>query len=281
MWMTRWAKLWDMSGTVRQPSTELLRVAGVIEKMIDEYRRALRSVAVVGRWEAPQESLALGWLLIRNVEAVAELARRDEVLVTAAWSNTRVAFELSTRIMWILQPADRYEAECRRLSLLGEYQEIEQKLAREVPSQSDLHIRKAEAIKTFREGVMAALPDGYKVSRMPSFLNMLNTLDIPEMYQYYRQGSQFIHGGMYASASYSKDLGSYRRLGDFTLTGDWVLPMRLSWLSLRNAARIILDRLDVTNQAMPQWGELKDHADEAFRALAFYATQPGRRQIDG
>lgn len=278
--MTRWASLWNMSGTVRQPSAEVLRVAGVIEKMIDEYRRALRSVAGMGRWEAPQESLALGWLLIRNVEAVAELARRDEALVTAAWSNTRVAFELSTRIMWILQPSDRHEAECRWLSLLGEYEEIERKLAREVPSQSDLHNRKAEAIKKFREGVKAALPGGYRVSRMPSFLNMLNALKTPEMYQYYRQGSQFIHGGMYASASYSKDLGSYRRLGDFTSTVDWVLPMRLSWLSLRNASRIILDRLDVPKRFMPQWGELKDHADEAFQALAFYATRPGRGQID-
>jgi hypothetical protein len=263
-----------MSGTVRQPSVELLRVAGVIDQMIDEYRRALRSVASMGPWEAPREGIALGWLLIRNVEAVAELARRDEVLVTAAWSNTRVAFELSTRIIWMLQPADRYEAECRWLSLLGEYEEIERKLAREVPSNSDLHNGKAEAIGTFREGVIAALPSGYRVLRMPSFLSMLNALDTSEMYQYYRQGSQYVHGGMYASASYSKDLGSYRILSDFTSTVDWVLPMRLCWLSLRNASRSILDRLEVTEQAMPQWGELKDHADIAFRALAFYATQP-------
>jgi hypothetical protein len=241
--------------------------------MIVEYIRALRSVAVMGRWEAPQEGLALGWLLIRNVEAVAELARCDEVLVTAAWSNARVAFELATRIIWLLHPADRYEAECRWLSLLGEYEEIERKLAREVPAYADSHNEKADAIRSFREGVIAALPSGYRVRRMPNFLNMLKALDTPEMYQYYRQGSQYVHGGMYASASYSRNLGSKRTLGDFTSTVDWILPMRLCWLALRRAAWFILDRLEVPEQAMPHWGELGDDADTAFQALAFYATR--------
>jgi hypothetical protein len=228
----------------------------------------------MGRWEAPQEGLALGWLLIRNIEVVVELARRDEVFVTAAWSNTRVAFELATKIIWMLHPADRYEAECRWLSLLGEYEGIERKLAREVPSHAELHNAKAEAIGTFREGVIRALPGGYRVRGMPSFLNMLNALDTPEMYQFYRQGSQYVHGGMYASASYSKNLGSERNFGDFTSTVDWVLPMRLCWLSLRRASWFILDRLGATEQAMPHWDELGDDADGAFQALAYYATRP-------
>ena len=152
--------------------------------MIAEYVRALRNVAVMGRWEAPQEGLALGWLLIRNVEAAVELARRDEVLVTAAWSNARVALELATRIIWMLHPADRYEAECRWLSLLGEYEEIERRLAREVPSYADRQNEKADIIRNFREGIIAALPSGYWVQRKPNFLNMLEALDTPEMYQF-------------------------------------------------------------------------------------------------
>jgi hypothetical protein len=248
-------------------------VAEVIDQMVAEYVAALRRAAVIGRWEAPQEGIALGWLLIRNVDAVTELARRDEVFVTAAWSNTRVAFELATRIIWMLRPGDRYEAECRWLSLLGEYEEIERKLSREVPSYADRHNEKADAIGNFRERVISALPSGYRVRRIPNFLNMLKALDTPEMYQFYRQGSQYVHGGMYASASYSRNIGYERDLGDFTSTFDWILPIRLCWLSLRKASWFILDRLEVREQAMPNWGELEEHADAAFQALAFYATR--------
>jgi hypothetical protein len=262
-----------MPGSVRPPGAELVRVAEVIDQMVAEYVGALRSVAVIGRWEAPQEGIALSWLLIRNVDAVTELARLDEVFVTAAWSNTRVAFELATRIIWMLHPGDRYEAECRWLSLLGEYEEIERKLAREVPSNADRHNEKADAIGNFRERVILALPSGYRVRRIPNFLNMLKALDTPEMYQFYRQGSQYVHGGMYASTSYSRNLGYNRDLGDFTSTFDWILPMRLCWLSLRKASWFVLDRLEVREQAMPNWDELDEHADAAFQALAFCATR--------
>ena len=46
-------------------------------------------------------------------------------MATAAWSNARVAFELSVRIIWMLQPTDRYEAECRWLAFLKEHEQAE------------------------------------------------------------------------------------------------------------------------------------------------------------
>jgi hypothetical protein len=85
-------------------------------------------------------------------------------------------------------------------------------------------VLQADAIGKFREGVIVALPSGYRVRGMPNFLNILKTLDTPEMYQFYRQGSRYVQGGMYASASYSRNLGSERDLGDFTATVDWILP---------------------------------------------------------
>lgn len=120
-----------MSGAVHAPCAALLGVAEAIEQMITQYCVALRSVAAVGKWEAPQEGLALGWLLIRNVEAVILMARHDEVLVTASWPNSRAAFELSARIIWMLQPDDRYAAECRWLALLGDWEKTERKLVEE------------------------------------------------------------------------------------------------------------------------------------------------------
>jgi hypothetical protein len=249
-------------------------VAEVIDQLIVEYEVALQKVAAVGQWEAPQEGLALGWLLIRNVATVTQLARHDEAFVTAAWSNTRVAFELATRIIWMLHPVDRYEAECRWLSFLEEYERIETTLAREVPSDAELHNDKADAIEKFRRSVIAVLPKGYRPYKVPKFWKMLETVDTPEMYQYYRQGSQYVHGGMYASASYSRNLGTKRTLGDFTSVTDWVLPLRLCWLSLLKASWFILDRLDVPEQAMPNWGALEERANTAFRRLALLAARP-------
>lgn len=261
-----------MSGLIRPPCAELLRVAEAIDQMIDQYVAALRSVADAGRWEAPLEGFAAGWLLIRNVEAVIVMARYDEVLVTAAWSNARIAFELSARIIWMLKPDDPYEVECRWLAFLEENEITERRMAREVNADADFHSRRAEGIRDFRERVISALPSGYQAASKPSFRDMLEALGSPEMYRFYREGSQYVHGGMYASAGYSRNLGGERNFGEFTSTFDWILPMRLCWLSLRNATRIILRRLGVPEGAMPDWHELNNNTDAAFQALASYAA---------
>jgi hypothetical protein len=262
-----------MTDVVRPPCAELLKVAQAIDQMIAQYRMALRSVAAIGEWEAPQEGFTLGWLLIRNVEAVILMARHNEVLVTAAWSNTRTAFELSARIIWMLQPDDRYEAECRWLAFLGEWESTEQKLVQEVPEHADLHTTRAQAIRDFREGVICGLPSGYGPPRMPRFRDILTALDNPQLYRFYREGSRYIHGSMYVGTSYSKNLGTMRKLGDFTSAVDWILPLRLCWLSLREATKFILERLTVPQGAMPDWSEVDERTDAAFQELASYAVE--------
>src|SRR5262249_4973105 len=132
-------------------------------------------------------------------------------------------------------------------------EEVEKKLARDIPESADFHNNSASAIKSFREGVISALPAGYKVKQIPNLLDMLKALETPEMYRHYRQGSQYIHGSMYAATSYSRNLGDARRLGEFTSTLDWIQPMRLCWLSLRRALDFILDRLEIPGEAEPGW----------------------------
>jgi hypothetical protein len=265
-----------MPGIVRPPCTELLTVTEILDQVIAQYLTALRGAAAIGRWEAPQEGFALASLLIRNVEAVIGMARNDEVLVTAAWSNARVAFELSARIVWMLQPDDRYEAECRWLAFLGAYETTEWRIAREAPADSDRHAKRAESIRALRMGIISALPSSYRQARMPNFREILKTLNSPEMYQFYQEGSQYVHGGMDASAKY-RTLGTESILGEFTSTVDWILPMRLCWLSLREATRFVLERLGVPQEAMPNWNELNKNADAAFQSLASYAVRSGEQ----
>lgn len=173
-----------MSQIVRPPSAQLIGVADFIDQAIEKYCSALRQVKSIGHWEAPQEGIALGWLLIRNTEAVILMARSDEVLVTAAWANSRVTFELSARIIWMLQHDDHYAAECRWLAFLLEWEKTEKALARDLPDRADFHNERATAIGNFREGVTKALPSGYRAAAMPNFRDLLTALDNPEMYRF-------------------------------------------------------------------------------------------------
>ena len=102
---------------------------------------------------------------------------------------------------------------------------------------------------------------------------MLIALNTPQMYRFYREGSQYVHGSMYAGTSYSKDLGIMRKLGDFTSTVDWILPLRLCWLSLRESTKIILARLAVPQGAMPNWNEVNKLTDATFQELVSYAVK--------
>jgi hypothetical protein len=247
-------------------------MAEAIDEMIDGYLVALRN-AEAGQWEAPKEGYVLGWLLIRNIQAVIALARQDEILATAAWSNARVAFEHSARIIWMLHPADRFEAECRWLAFLEEYERVERRIGREPSSDAGQRDQRAESIRNFREGVIAKLPAGYRPAKVPSLREMLNTLNTPQMYQLYQVGSQYVHGSMYAATGYSRNLGTERAIGDFTSTMDWILPMRLCWLSLREAAWFILDRLEVPEGSKPDWSALNERADGAFQALISSVAQ--------
>lgn len=257
---------------------ELLRVAQIIEKAIDQYIRALQSISTLGRWEAPIEGWSLSWLLIRNIEAVVDMARHDEVLVTAAWSNVRVVFEQSVRIQWMLEPDDRYEAECRWLALLAEYEKFEGDMAKEAPADGNLHSEREKSIRGFRLGVIDKLPDNYRPAKKPNLRDMLNAINNSDLYRFYREGSQYVHGGMYGSGSYRHNLGNERLTGDFTSTVDWILPMRLCWLSFRNMAIIVLYRLGVTREAAPNWAELTRAANSAFDSLAKAVIANGNKE---
>jgi hypothetical protein len=132
----------------------------------------------------------------------------------------------------------------------------------------------ASATISFREGVIAKLPNGYRPKKgLPNFRDVLTALGNSEMYRFYQEGSEYVHGGMYASRSYSKNLGTRRSLGDFTDTLDWILPMRLCFLSFGEAAKFILDRLGVPPSAMPDWEAINRSSDAAFQALAAHAAR--------
>ncbi|MEU5148432.1 DUF5677 domain-containing protein [Streptomyces yangpuensis] len=206
------------------------------------------------------------------MEAVLLMARTDEAMVSAAWANARCAFEQAVRIIWLLNAADPYISECRWLGLLEDAERFHRLMAEasdrdpSLPN-STMHHEMESSIRLFREGVLGVLPTGYSPKKPPSFEAMLRSMDSAAMYRFYREGSQYVHGSMWGTASYRKNFGVDAEFGDFTSTVDWILPLRLSWLSIRNAGRVLLDRLSEGKGGTFNWDELGRAVGNDFEAL--------------
>ncbi|MYS05793.1 hypothetical protein GTW71_04920 [Streptomyces sp. SID6041] len=257
---------------VRSPRAELVQLADTLDDCVGRFLQARQRTEAGSHWEAPREGWALSNLMIRNVEAVLLMARTDEVMVSAAWANARCAFEQAVRIIWLLNAADPYISECRWLGLLEDTERFHRLMAESSerdPSLPDstMHHEREGKTRLFREGVIAALPPGYSPEKPPSFESMLRSIDSAAMYRFYREGSQYVHGSMWGTAAYRKNLGGAAEFGDFTSTVDWILPLRLSWLSIRNAGRVLLDRLAGGAAVTCDWDGLGRVIDNDFEAL--------------
>jgi hypothetical protein len=215
-------------------------------------------------------------VLIRNVEAVFALAYYEKGYVTAAWVNARAAFELSVRIVWLLFPDDRYQSECRWLALLAEAEKYHYLVASETavssPDTASEHRLHADAIRAFRLDVTNRLPAGYTPDlKVPKMKFMMEDLGVEKLYQYYRQGSQYVHGTSHATTAYRKNLGTMVEWGEFTSLSDWVLPIRLSWLSFKESMRFVIDRHDPSG-SHPDWTSIGHEVDIRFRVFAQQVT---------
>jgi hypothetical protein len=158
----------------------------------------------------------------------------------------------------------------RWIALLREYEEFHDRMARAQDEDIDTaakHLRRASELRGFRTDVEARVPAGYSVpSRVPNLRDMLTEIDSSAMYRTYIEGSQVLHGTMVATESYRRNLGTERKFGDFTAIGDWILPLRLCWLSLKNAARFVVDRVSGGSDAL-DWSSTETEFDTAFEEL--------------
>lgn len=231
-----------------------------------------------GKWEAPIEAWALSNLLLRNVEAVSVLARTDEVLAVAAWANTRNAVDLSSRILWLLQPTNRFDAEARWMALVWEYVRYFERMATQADVDADLSSRFrsiADQVEGFAEGVTERLPPGRSIpTGVPSVKNTLQSLNIPPLYRVYIEGSQYMHGTMRASSAFRSGLGVEKRLGETTSSTDWVLPLRTCWICLWTVADQVLMKLG-KEPGNIEWGELPENLETALIELASNGDQTG------
>ncbi|WP_322751235.1 MULTISPECIES: hypothetical protein [unclassified Frankia] len=231
--------------TVMRPTKQVLVVVDLLEELLGAFLEAGGRPRFEGKWSSHDEAKSLTYLLTRNVEAVMELGRRDLVLISPATSCARVAFEVSTRLTWLLYPEDPYEREARWLSLLAE----EEAYHRYFDQVTDPKASKngiADDLRKFIEAVQDKLPEGVTVpKRIPKLKEMLDEQGRGENYLGYRISSQYVHGTAVTGRHYRKNLGTAVRFGEFTTAMDWMTPLDLCWFSIGVASDLYLKRLGV------------------------------------
>lgn len=180
----------------------------------------------MGRWEADVEAYNLLLLAARHGLSVAMLLAQQKELYTSATVLSRACMEAGAKAIWLVQPDDPYERECRWLAHLAGEINTRKRLGDVMPSE----LKVAEQIAEFRDGVAAALPDGYIVPKgVPKVKNLLEIIDLPEKYLLYINSSQYSHGTHYAGGAFRTGLGTQKLLTNVVRDVDCFLPLATCW----------------------------------------------------
>lgn len=236
-----------MNGVVLEPNEKIRKSAELLEEAVGRFLRARSTFRDFGRFESSIESLNLMYLLIRNVEGCVELARKDLVLLPAAMTLARSAYEIGFKIKWMLDPVDPFEREARWLAHMKSevefYDKLIAKYSKLDEEASDLWNFR-ETIESFRLAVSDKLPGSVsRVSKTPDLFSMMKSLDDERKYLGYIVLSQFAHGSHNATGLYRKNLGTDKSLGEFVEASTWSIPLSGCWYALHSSGSKLLQRL--------------------------------------
>lgn len=234
-----------MNQIIAPPVPAVLEIAELLEAGIKRFLLARDQLPELGKFESDIEALNLFNLVIRNIEALATLARTDLVLYPAAQVLARAIFEISVKTMWLVRSDDFMEREVRWLAHIKEEERAIERLAKISKRDGRASFqRRLRAIREFRTGVTGKLPAGYKeLAGNPSMEQMLQDLGQQHLYGMYIMLAQFVHGGHSATWLYRKGLGVCKKGGEYISTSDWYLPLHAATTALRFPAVFILVQL--------------------------------------
>jgi hypothetical protein len=232
-----------MENIVLQPTPEIEKACDLLELFIKRVLDARDTFPPLGEYESCDESLLLLYLIIRNIEAISALAKKDLILLPSAMNITRSVFEMAIKILWILAPQDVFEREVRWLAQLQTeeqyYDRISQRLGKLGIDNTDI-IKIRDEISGFRLGVTKALPQEYKpLSKIPDFAAMLSAINEEQKYMTYIFLSQYSHGTHKATGLYRKGLGTKKEFGEFIKPKDWGVVISVCWYCLAKTSERI------------------------------------------
>ena len=257
---------YEHEGTALPITPELQEITEYLEVIIDRFDHIWGEEIRPQnpRFESHTASVFMMWLLMRQVESVICLARRDLILLPGALPIARTAFETGIKILWMLDPDDPYEREVRWLTYLKTEEDFHRKLGKEIGNTKH---DEAESIRDFRVRIEGLLLNKYKLyKQLPNFRQILQEIGEERKYSLYIMLSQYNHSTHAATSLYRKGIGRSVEVKDITSSGDWKIPLSACYFGFASAGCRIIQR----------WGEdpnkllsddLKRKIDAAFNKV--------------
>jgi len=223
------------------PIEPIVQAADLLDKTVQRFLDARRTIPAMGRFEVHDECHSMLKLVVRHVEAVSELARRDLVLLAPAITLSRSAFEVALQVLWLLDPDDPFKCELRWLAYLKEGEEHYRSLARRLADaggDGTSNLQFAATIGRLRSEIEAKLPRNLKpLPKMPNLFDMLKQIKEERKYLTYMVASQYSHGTWVSGGLYRRHFGTAKQFGEFISPQDWGLPLLLCWFALHAAGQ--------------------------------------------
>lgn len=220
------------------------RVDDAVGRALSAMSRTVSNHAAWGRYEADREAVKMFLLASRSIEGVLTLARTDLVLLPPAILAARGAFETLLKAAWLVDCDDPMDRELRWVQHLRSEERAWSRTAghlRKAGQDPTWASSNADRTKAFREHVEKAFPAGYvQLPGSPSVEEMIETLHEKRLYTMYTFMSQYMHGDRIASSLYDR---MTERSRDAVRPDDWSIPLKVCWISLARASRLILSRI--------------------------------------
>lgn len=255
----------------QQPRAELVSLADALQSAVNFYRKKTSEIKIASPLSPPHVALTISWGAARNVDAVSILAKTDELLVPAAWSNARAACEVALRAIWLIHPADPMISYLRLLAIVEENQRYHERMLKAASPVSylDRHEEASRELAQFLQRALPEIPQGYEYEpHIPTFDQIAEEIGAGQLRASYIEASQYSHGKFASTALYKRvdDVASLMPVERVSLR-EWLYPLRICWLCLRELGKFLTFRLSMETEQCA-WSQHEREIEHLFKALA-------------
>jgi hypothetical protein len=230
------------------------------EKIIDLHEQVIKNfhkarIRKIGHFEGQFQCAAMMLLIILDIDAICDLAKKNLIYLPTANLISRRIFDVSMQIAWILKPDDPFEQEARWLryafhsknSELHFFQACLKTAKRKKLDDSAL-LKTCQGISEFYSSVEEALdkktaPKKYEhTHRPPNMSDILKEIGGEDDYLIFNLTSQFAHGGNLATQCFTRGYGSSKEIGVFISPDNWDTCFKTTMMSFLRAGIIFLEK---------------------------------------
>ncbi len=133
----------------------------------------------------------------------------------------------------------------------------------------DRHKEASDALKQFVERALVTIPEGYTYEpHIPTFDEIAEEIGANHLRGLYIEASQYTHGKFASTALYRRadDAASLFPQERVALR-EWLYPLRVCWLCLRELAKVLASRLSMETEEF-DWSQQEPEIERLFKVLA-------------